>query len=86
MKKIWDCKIGEIDAEKLPPGADAPMRAAIERTYYLLTGEYPQFIFSGWGGELTEGERRVVNNATPSVSVIAREEDKESSTSPEKPA
>lgn len=29
--KIWSCKIGECDAELLPEGADAPMRAALSR-------------------------------------------------------
>lgn len=61
--KIWDCKIGEIDAAKLPLGADLPMRRAIEDAYYRLTGEYPQFLFSGWGGKLTESERAVVDRA-----------------------
>lgn len=64
-KKIWACKIGEVDAEKLPPGSDGPMRRAIELAYNELTGESPEFIFSGWGGELTEGERAVVENRPP---------------------
>lgn len=59
--KIWTCKIGEIDGSKLPAGADNPMRDAISRAYRELTGEDPKFLFSGWGGELTEGERRVVD-------------------------
>lgn len=53
--KIWECKIGEADA--LPEGADAPMRRAVERAYQELTGRDPLFIFSGWGAELTPGER-----------------------------
>lgn len=62
-KKIWDCKIGEIDPLKLPKGADGPMRKAIEKAYYDLTGEWPDFVFSGWGAELTEGERRVIEES-----------------------
>lgn len=60
--KIWDCKIGEVDESKLPPGSDAPMRAAVREAYLRITGEEPKFIFSGWGAQLDEGERRVVNN------------------------
>lgn len=63
MTKIWECKIGEVDAEKLPKGVDGPMRQAVERAYYELTGEEPKFIFSGWGAELTEAERSVVENS-----------------------
>jgi len=59
-KNIWACKIGEIDSAKLPKGSDAPMRKAVEEAYWRLTGEYPDFIFSGWGAELTESERAAV--------------------------
>lgn len=64
--KVWVCKIGEVDPTKVPPGGDAPMRAAVARAYVELTGEEPDFTFSGWGGELTEPERAVVENRLPS--------------------
>lgn len=71
--KIWDCKIGEIDAAKLPPGADQPMRRAIAQCYLELTGEDPQFIFSGWGAELLERERAVVEDRMPDPIKIVEE-------------
>jgi len=58
--KIWTCKIGECGW--IPPGADRPMRIAIARAYREITGHDPDFIFSGWGAELTEGERAVVTD------------------------
>ena len=61
MTNIWFCKIGE-NTGPLPSGADVPMRAAIREAYLRLTGREPNFIFSGWGGELTEGERAVHEN------------------------
>lgn len=61
---IWACKIGETKAA-LPAGADAPMRAAVERAYRELTGEQAAFTISGWSAELTEGERAVVENRLP---------------------
>lgn len=64
--KIWSCKIGECDAELLPDGADAPMRAAVERAYRELTGFDAAFNFSGWGAELDESERAVVEKREPS--------------------
>lgn len=64
--EIWSCKIGEH--HYVPPGADAPMRRAVERAYAEITGEHPAFIFSGWGAELTEGERAVVENRDPDLS------------------
>jgi hypothetical protein len=54
--KVWTCKIGE-DVGDLPLGADAPMRRAIKEAYARLTGHEPDFVFSGWGGELTAEER-----------------------------
>lgn len=65
--KIWDCKIGEIDPNLLPKGADWPMRRAVEEAYYELTGEWPKFIFSGWGAELDEYERAVVEDRPPNA-------------------
>jgi hypothetical protein len=61
--KIWDCKIGEVDA--IGSGMDLPMRAAVAKAYHEITGEEPDFIFSGWGGQLTEPERAVVENREP---------------------
>jgi hypothetical protein len=60
-KAIWFCKIGETDREKLPNGSDTPMRIAVQEAYLKLTGEYPSFLFSGWGAELTEAERDVAD-------------------------
>lgn len=62
---IWFCKIGEVDNSKVPRGADGPMREAVERAYQEITGEESEFLFSGWGAELTEGERAVVENRLP---------------------
>lgn len=59
-KRIWECKIGEIDDSKLEDGADLPMRLAIQRAYKEITGEDCLFCFSGWGGTLTESEEKYV--------------------------
>ena len=63
--KVWEAKIGTRGNVNLPPGADFPMRRAIERAYEEITGESPEFIFSGWGGELDEYELAVVEDRTP---------------------
>ena len=65
-KKIWTCKIGEIDAGRLPEGADWPMRDAIRRAYVELTGREPEFVFSGWGGNLTAAERKAAHYSADS--------------------
>jgi hypothetical protein len=64
MANIWSCKIGETD-KPLPPGADAPMRKAVEQAYRELTGEEAVFNFSGWGAKLSESERAVVEDREP---------------------
>lgn len=63
--KIWTCKIGEVDGALLPDGADLPMRQAVERAYREITGLEPHFNFSGWGGELDEYERGIVEETIP---------------------
>lgn len=63
--RIWSCKIGEVDAARLPPGSDALMRDAIAAAYRVITGEDPKFIFSGWAAELTDSERAVVDDKPP---------------------
>ena len=70
MKKIWSCKIGEVDDKVLPRGCDLPMRNAVEAAYYMITGERAQFNFSGWGAALTESERAVVENREPRKELI----------------
>lgn len=59
MERIWDCKIGG-DIDDLSDGADAPMREAVKRAFKELTGKDMEFCFSGWGGELDEIERKVL--------------------------
>lgn len=49
-------------ADALPEGSDFPMRVAITEAYRKLTGREPNFLFSGWGEQLTELERAVVEN------------------------
>jgi hypothetical protein len=64
--KIWSCKIGEVHPEALADGADAPMRTAVRHAFIVVTGQEPLFIFSGWGAQLDETERAVVENRPPS--------------------
>lgn len=65
MKKTWQCKIGEVDSESVPAGGDYPMRLAVEKAYRELTGKECTFLFSGWGAQLTEPERAVVEDRLP---------------------
>lgn len=60
---VWGCKIGEADRTKLPDGADAPLREAVEAAYVEIVGSPPAFLFSGWGYGLTGTEEEVVNEA-----------------------
>lgn len=63
-EKVWTCKIGG-PVDVLPPGADSPMRNAVESAYREITGNDHQFNFSGWGGCLDECERAVVEDRLP---------------------
>lgn len=63
VKKIWECKIGIVEDEDLPPGSDLPMRRAVEAAFMLVTGKEADFTFSGWGCELSEAERDVVSGS-----------------------
>lgn len=64
-ENIWFCKIGGDVGDGLPRGADGPMRDAVADAFERITGKRPEFIFSGWGQQLTEGERAVVENRAP---------------------
>lgn len=59
---VWTCKIGSLGNVPLPRGADGPMRDAVSDAYHKLTGQDRQFLFSGWGGDLTPVERAIVEN------------------------
>ena len=63
--RMWTCKIGEVPGESLPKGADGPLREAVQAAYRKLTGYDPVFLFSGWGDQLEERERAVVENRLP---------------------
>lgn len=68
--KIWSCKVGEVPDGSLPPGSDLPMRRAVNAAFREVTGKEADFLFSGWCGELTEGERAVVENHGPASSEL----------------
>lgn len=63
-ERIWTCKLGG-KISGLPKGADGPMRRAAQECFARMTGYEAEFCFSGWGGELTESERAVVENRLP---------------------
>jgi hypothetical protein len=49
------------------------MRQAVAEAYERITGIEPDFIFSGWGAELNESERAVVEDRLPRVRVELEE-------------
>lgn len=67
QERIWECKIGgPVLSDAVPSGADLPMRRAIRHAFKDITGSDAEFIFSGWGGSLTEAERAAHENREPS--------------------
>lgn len=64
-KAMWSCMVGEVDRSVLPSGSDGPMREAVAAAYRRLTGRDDLFIFSGWGDQLDEAHRAVVENREP---------------------
>lgn len=60
IEKIWECKIGVTENEKLPNGADAPMRKAVRQAFMEVTGVEDAYCFSGWGAKLTPVEKATV--------------------------
>lgn len=68
--KVWTCKIGWADGERLPAAADGPMREAVEWAFREITGTKPAFIFSGWGGQLTESELAVIEDRLPNPEAV----------------
>lgn len=61
QEQIWTCTVGGV-AGQLPLGADSPMRDAVQAAFQRITGNCPEFTFSGWGAKLTEPQRAVVEN------------------------
>ncbi|WP_066338436.1 hypothetical protein [Azohydromonas lata] len=63
VERIWQCKIGGR-VTGLPPAADGPMREALQDAFARVTGHRCEFVFSGWGATLREGERAVHEGRT----------------------
>lgn len=60
---VWQCHLRvQIPRFMLPHGSDGPMRAAVEKACFELTGFDPTDIFSGWNGSLNLMQRVVVEN------------------------
>lgn len=67
--KTWRCWIGEVDPDAVPEGGDSLMREQVELAYHELTGHMPTFVFSGWGGVLSEAYRAAHEDREPDIEV-----------------
>jgi hypothetical protein len=52
--RFWNCVIGPADFSKLPDGADAPLRAAVQRKFEEVVGKGHKICLSGWDNATTE--------------------------------
>lgn len=74
---IWYCKIGgKIPDEVWEPGGhctpdDPTLREPVQRAYEERFGVEAEFVFSGWGQQLSEPERAAVENRVPAVDLFA---------------
>lgn len=62
--EYWHCVIGPIKRDKLPTGADLPMRAAVVQKFYELGQTHGKNCWSGWGVAESDAEiyNDVINN------------------------
>lgn len=61
-RQAWECKIGVVAGVEIPRGGDAPMRRAVEKAFFELTGQEPDANFSGWGATFNSAELAVINH------------------------
>ncbi len=61
----WSCLVGFARRDTMPEGSDGPMRDGVRDAFLDLTGEYPDFIFSGWGRHPSEAQAAVIENREP---------------------
>jgi hypothetical protein len=57
-KEYWICIIGSTTRDKLPMGADAPMRMPVRENFEHLIGHEDEHCWSGWG--LTEKRKELI--------------------------
>ena len=57
-EEYWMCIIGATTRDRLPSGADAPMRTPVRETFKRLTGLDDDNCWSGWG--LTEKRKELI--------------------------
>jgi len=50
-QEFWTCVIGPADRNKLPDGADFPMRMAVQSAFHRTTGDGHEICMSGWGSD-----------------------------------
>jgi hypothetical protein len=70
---IWTCKIGSAPRGLLPPSSDSPMRRAVSEAYERLMGFPPDYVFSGWGDALSEGQQAFIDERQPDVAKLEAE-------------
>ena len=58
--RVWTCKLVIDDGQPMPMGFDGPPRDAAVRAVERAGFEVVS-MFSGWGGQLTEIERKIVD-------------------------
>lgn len=63
MISLWQCKLG--GTASAPPEFDALARDLLRALYVNLTGAEPDLVTSGWDGELTATERRILHDRYP---------------------
>lgn len=51
---VWECAVGGRSPVIVPNGGDFPMRQAVEKAFFDLTGQNPEMCYSGWGRKFTD--------------------------------
>jgi hypothetical protein len=55
--QVWECKV-VVPADAVIPVGLCPLRYAVQDATKEMLGDWPLVVFSGWGGKLTDGQRR----------------------------
>lgn len=67
---VWECAVGGRSPVIVPSGGDFPMRQAVEKAFFDLTGQHPEMCYSGWGRKFTD---KAVSGNIPVMLVTTHE-------------